>query len=98
MTVHVPLKALPQLRSAGFDWLVPAFRLELVTELLRSLPKDVRRRLVPAPEVAAAVLERLKPRKGRFADAVARELEALRGVRVDARPTSTSRGCPPTCA
>ena len=82
VTVHVPLKMLPQLRSAGFDWLVPAFRLELVTELLRSLPKDVRRRLVPAPEVAEAVLERLKPRKGRFADAVARELEALRGVRV----------------
>jgi ATP-dependent helicase HrpA len=82
VTVHVPLKALPGLRSAGFDWLVPAFRLELVTELIRALPKDVRRRLVPAPEVAEAVLARLKPRKGRFVDAVARELGALRGVRV----------------
>ncbi len=82
VTVHVPLKVLPQLQSAGFDWLVPAFRLELVTELLRSLPKDVRRQLVPMPETAAAVLERLKPRKGRVVDAVARELEAVRGVRV----------------
>ena len=91
VTVHVPLKMLPQLRSAGFDWLVPAFRLELVTELLRSLPKDVRRRLVPAPEVAAAVLERLKPRKGRFTDAVARELEALRGVRVTPADFDLSR-------
>ena len=91
VTVHVPLKALPQLRSAGFDWLVPAFRLELVTELIRSLPKDVRRRLVPAPEVAQAVLQRLKPRKGRFADAVARELEALRGVRVTRADFDLSR-------
>ena len=82
VTVHVPLKVLPQLRADGFDWLVPAFRLELVTALIRSLPKDVRRRLVPVPELARAVLEGLRPRKGRFADAVARELERLRGVRV----------------
>ncbi len=41
VTVHVPLKVLPQLRPDGFDWLVPAFREELVVALLRSLPKDV---------------------------------------------------------
>ena len=97
VTVHVPLKALPQLRAAGFDWLVPAFRLELVTALIRSLPKDARRRLVPVPEVAAEVLARLRPRKGRFADAVAaRARGAARRARHAAR-TSTSRGCPPTC-
>ena len=82
VTVHVPLKALPQLKSSGFDWLVPAFRLELVTALIRSLPKEIRRGLVPVPDVAAEVLAGLKPRKGRFAAAVARELERLRGVRV----------------
>src|SRR5215207_4791192 len=82
ITVHVPLKVLPQLRAAGFDWLVPAFRGELVTALIRSLPKDARRKLVPVPEVAAEVLAALKPRKGRFADAVAAELWRLRGVRV----------------
>jgi len=82
ITVHVPLKVLPQLRDAGFDWLVPAFREELVTALIRSLPKDARRRLVPVPEVAADVLAALRPRKGRFADQVAAELGRLRGVRV----------------
>lgn len=82
VTVHVPLKTLPQLRAQGFDWLVPAFREELVTALIRSLPKDLRRPLVPVPEVAAEVVAALKPRRGRFPDAVARELERLRGVRV----------------
>ncbi|HTE59915.1 MAG TPA: ATP-dependent RNA helicase HrpA, partial [Solirubrobacteraceae bacterium] len=53
VTVHVPLKWLPQLRPVGFDWLVPALRAELVTALIRSLPKDLRRPLVPVPEVAA---------------------------------------------
>ena len=52
VTVHVPLKVLPQLKAAGFDWLVPALRLELVTALIRSLPKELRRALVPVPETA----------------------------------------------
>ena len=67
--------------GAGFDWLVPAFRLELVTALIRSLPKDVRRSLVPVPDVAASIVDRLRPRKGPIVEAIARELEAVRGVR-----------------
>jgi len=82
VTVHVPLEVLPQLRLEGFDWLVPAMRLELVTALIRSLPKELRRSLVPVPDVAAVVVERLRPRRGALVDAVARELEALRGVAV----------------
>ena len=82
VTVHVPLKLLPQLEPIGFDWLVPALRPELVTALIRSLPKDLRRPLVPVPEVAEAVLERLEPRSEPLLDGLARELERLRGVRV----------------
>ena len=82
VTVHVPLKALPRLRADGFEWLVPAFRLELVTALIRSLPKDARRRLVPVPDVAAQVVEGLEPRREALLDALGRELERLRGVRV----------------
>ena len=63
MTVHVPLKTLPQLRAEGFEWLVPALRAELVVALIRSLPKELRKRLVPVPDVAAKVLERLQPRQ-----------------------------------
>jgi len=82
VTVHVPLTALGQLRAVGFEWLVPAFRLELVTTLIRSLPKELRKPLVPVPDVAADVLVRLKPRSEPLLDALARELGALRGVRV----------------
>ena len=82
VTALVPLKLLPQLAATGFDWLVPAFRAELVTALIRGLPKELRRALVPVPELAAEVVARLKPRRGRLTDAIARELEARRGVRV----------------
>ncbi|HEX4364229.1 MAG TPA: ATP-dependent RNA helicase HrpA [Solirubrobacteraceae bacterium] len=83
VTVHVPLSALMALRDTGFDWLVPGLREELVTALIRSLPKELRRPLVPIPETAAQVVAGLRPRRGALVDAVARELERLRGVRVD---------------
>ena len=82
VTVHVPLTVLPQLKPLGFDWLVPALREELVTALIRSLPKEYRRSLVPVPEVVAAVLARVTPRSEPLLDALERELEALRGVRI----------------
>jgi ATP-dependent helicase HrpA len=82
VTAHVPLTALAGLRPDGFEWLVPGLRLELVTTLIRSLPKDLRRPLVPVPDVAAGVLERLKPRSEPLLGALARELETLRGVRI----------------
>src|SRR4051794_6671985 len=82
VTVHVPLNLLPQLRSQGFEWLVPAFRAELVTALIRSLPKELRKRLVPVPDVAAAVLERLEPRRRPLLEALAEQIELQRGVRI----------------
>lgn len=53
VTVVVPLALLAQLRPDGFDWQVPGMRDELVTALLRSLPKAIRRHVVPAADWAA---------------------------------------------
>jgi ATP-dependent helicase HrpA len=65
---------------AEFSWQVPGLRTELVTEMIRSLPKALRRDLVPAPDVAREVTARLGPPAGDLRDAVARELRSLRGV------------------
>jgi ATP-dependent helicase HrpA len=81
VTAHVPLAALPRLKAIGFDWLVPALREELVTALLRSLPKDLRRPLVPMPETAAAVLAAVAPRRAPLLESLSAALEQLRGVR-----------------
>jgi ATP-dependent helicase HrpA len=82
VTVNVPLATLPQLRSDGFDWLVPGLREELVTALIRSLPKDLRRPLVPIAETAKQVVAGLRPGNEAIVAAVARELERVRGVPV----------------
>ncbi len=57
VTVHVPLALLPTLRPEPFGWQIQGLRQELVTALIRSLPKAVRRSLIPAPDRAAQVLD-----------------------------------------
>ncbi len=52
VTVHIPLQVLNQVTDEGFDWQIPGLREEVVTELIRSLPKPVRRNYVPAPNYA----------------------------------------------
>jgi ATP-dependent helicase HrpA len=50
--------------------------------MIRSLPKALRRDLVPAPDTAREVVDRLGAPTGDLRDAVARELRSLRGVNV----------------
>ncbi len=84
VTVHVPLPVLNRLSPAGFDWQVPGLRLELVTALVRALPKAIRRSFVPAPDHAAHVLARLDPDAGEaLTTALERELGDRNGVRID---------------
>lgn len=60
VTAEVPVLFLNQLDDAAFRWLIPGQRVELVTALIKSLPKQIRKNFVPAPDVArqaAAALE-----------------------------------------
>src|SRR5208337_1609680 len=82
VTVDIPLSRLNQVNAAEFSWQVPGLRTELVTEMIRSLPKALRRDLVPAPDVAREVVARLGAPSGDLRDAVARQLRSLRGVTV----------------
>ena len=88
VTVHVPLALLGEVREAGFEWLVPALREELLVALLRSLPKRLRTPLVPIPDTAAALLAAVTPRSGPLLEVLAEAIMALRGVAIGARDWS----------
>ncbi|GAB3821639.1 ATP-dependent RNA helicase HrpA [Kribbella italica] len=83
VTVHLPLLVLNQVTADGFEWSVPGFREELVTTLIKSLPKAIRRNIVPAPDHARQVLPHLDQSSGPLTDALARELRNLREVVID---------------
>lgn len=55
VVIDVPIAAMHRLDANAFDWLVPGKRAELVSELLRSLPKEHRKRLLPIAETARAI-------------------------------------------
>ncbi|HEY2220681.1 ATP-dependent RNA helicase HrpA [Actinomycetospora sp.] len=87
VTVSVPLAVLGQVRAEDLAWQVPGLREEMLTSLVRSLPKPLRRSLVPAPDTARALLARLAA-EGRPADgepllgAVSDAVRRLSGVDV----------------
>ena len=86
VTASVPLAGLNRLRPDGFDWNVAGYRPELVTALVRMLPKRYRRVLGPAGEVARQVLEAAGPADGPLFEAVAARLARLSGEPVTAEP------------
>ena len=91
VTVMVPIPMLAGLDTEGFDWLVPGLRLELVTELIRSLPKALRRTVVPAPEFAERAVDRLIPYEGSITQQLADVLRELGGQGINATDFQASK-------
>ncbi|MFE3443409.1 ATP-dependent RNA helicase HrpA [Nocardia sp. NPDC059180] len=80
VTARIPVAQLAHVRAMGFDWLVPGMRDELATALIKTLPKNLRRAVVPAPDFAAAALAALTPRAEPLRTGLARELSRLGAV------------------
>lgn len=87
VAVQVPILFLNQLSPEPFRWQIPGLRHELVTALIKSLPKAIRRNFVPAPDVAraacAALEEEYSPATDELIPSLALVLRRLRGVVVE---------------
>ncbi|WP_433656422.1 ATP-dependent RNA helicase HrpA [Nocardia sp. CA-128927] len=93
VTVRIPVEQLAHVRAVGFDWLVPGMRDELAAALIKTLPKALRRSVVPAPDFAAAALVALTPRAEPLRIGLARELSRLGSITID--PTDLDTGALP---
>jgi len=80
VTVHVPVGVLTRLGGESFAWQVPALRAELLTALIKSLPKDLRRNFVPAPDTARALLPVIGTDDGPLLESVQRALQRSSGM------------------
>lgn len=56
-TVKIPVQALAQVDEDLWSWGIPGWRLELIEALLKALPKDKRRNLVPIPDTAHKLIK-----------------------------------------
>ncbi len=80
VSIDIPVATLAQLDPAEFSWPVPGLRHELVTSLLRSLPKPLRVQVIPAPDHARRFLAHVTPGAEPLLDALERYLRRAVGV------------------
>ncbi len=82
LTIDVPVATLNRVEAEDFSWNVPGLREELVTSLIRSLPKNLRVHLVPAPNTAREFLAAVPPGEEPLLDALERWCRARTGLLV----------------
>ena len=80
LTIDVPVATLNRVEADDFSWNVPGLRQELVTHLIRSLPKNLRVNFVPAPNKAKEFLAATPPGEEPLLDALERWMRATTGV------------------
>jgi ATP-dependent helicase HrpA len=91
VVVEVPVSLLGQLDPDPFSWHVEGMRIELIDAVLRLLPKQVRRMLVPIPDTARELASALEPGPGDVVSAVCAEVTRRTGQPVRPRDLDLDR-------
>jgi len=85
LTIVIPLAELSAITRDAFDWLVPQVREDLIAELIRTLPKSIRKYVVPAADWSKKALATLpKNPTEPLLETVAKTLRALSGTHMTA--------------
>nr|WP_129138906.1 ATP-dependent RNA helicase HrpA [Halomonas coralii] len=82
VTLTVPAAMLSQLPRHRLEWLVPGLLREKCIALLKSLPKSVRRQVVPIPDWVDAALQTLSPDDVPLTEALGEFLRVKTGLRL----------------
>ncbi len=82
VTMTVPATMLSQLPRHRLDWLVPGLLREKCIALLKSLPKSVRRQVVPIPDWVDAALAAMAPANVPLTEALGEFLRVKTGLRL----------------
>ncbi len=81
LTVLIPIEELPNTTRDAFDWLVPELRTELIAELIRTLPKNIRKYVVPAADWSKKALATLPDNPTEpLLETIAKTLRTLSGT------------------
>lgn len=83
VSVAIPVALLNRAPRHRFDWLVPGLLREKCIQLVKGLPKEKRKRLVPAPDFVDRALEQLQPDNVDLLVALGGRLASLGGIALD---------------
>ena len=82
LVVTIPVDELLSVDERSFGWHVPGHRRELVTELIRTLPKSQRRNFAPAGQYADRIVPELDSEAPDIVEELARRLSLSSGIAV----------------
>ncbi len=82
VTVNIPIAALGQVPAERFEWLIPGYLAERIDELIRSLPKELRKTFIPIGDTAREAAATLTFGEGSLYEALGLFLGRKAGVRI----------------
>jgi ATP-dependent helicase HrpA len=77
VTLKLPASMLTRLRPEAVEWAVPGLLQERVTALVKALPRDIRRRLIPIPQAVEKILGEMKRGEGSLPAALSECLKRI---------------------
>ncbi len=95
VTVKIPQGILASLSPEPFEWLVPGLLQEKITYLLKSLPKQIRKHLVPIPRVAENIGKKLKKTEKGLLRLLQEELFMQYGIHIERKMWPGPEDIPP---
>jgi len=85
VTIRVPQQAAAAVPAETLQWLVPGLLKEKIAALVKALPKELRKQLVPVNETVQAIVEHMPvQRDTHLATALSRFLRRSKGVEIPA--------------
>ncbi|MEM7312945.1 MAG: DUF3418 domain-containing protein, partial [Planctomycetota bacterium] len=84
MTMTVPQDGLAQLEAGHTEWVAPGLIEEKIIAMIRSLPKSIRRGLIPAPDRAKEIADKLEHGRGDFMQQVTQHMTEIAGEPITA--------------
>ena len=82
VSVTIPVALLNRAPRYLFDWLVPGLLREKCIQLVKGLPKEKRKHLVPAPDFVDRALQQMPPADADLLACLAKRLSALGNIAV----------------
>ncbi len=82
VTLITPVAAIHAINPQRCEWLIPGLLQEKIVALIKSLPKQLRKNFVPAPNFAEACVQALEPSDTALCTVLARQLKKMTGVQI----------------
>ena len=82
VTLSVPMALLNTLSPTQFEWLIPALLRDKIIQLIKALPKNLRKNFVPVPQFADACIESFTDKTRPLLETLSQQLTKISGINI----------------